>query len=311
MTTSLNKILLVDTPGAGSHEATARAQTLAGSGGGEVTVLATVNGIPEAPNRGGVDLGKLIREEGHRRAEAIAAELKRSGVNASAKVRVGPSFIEIIKEAHELQADVVIKVSESMASKGSNIGTTDLHLLRKCPCPVWITRRRERAPYERIFAAVDPGDEGWGRDTELDAKILDYAARVARTDNAELTIVHAWQMIGEGMLRGRSRFSASEVQQMLDEERSTRESRIRDLASAGTLDGVDNSIRLIKGRPSEVIPQVVEQERADLLVMGTVVRTGIKGFFIGSTAEEVIQQVGCAILALKPAGFESPVLPPA
>ncbi len=51
----------------------------------------------------------------------------------------------------------------------------------------------------------------------------------------------------------------------------------------------------------------MNSEKADLLVMGTVCRTGVPGFFIGNTAEDVLQQVDCSVLAVKPKGFVTPV----
>jgi nucleotide-binding universal stress UspA family protein len=36
-------------------------------------------------------------------------------------------------------------------------------------------------------------------------------------------------------------------------------------------------------------------------------RTGIPGFLIGNTAEQVLSEVTCSVLALKPRGFVSPV----
>lgn len=121
--------------------------------------------------------------------------------------------------------------------------------------------------------------------------------------------MHAWEMFGEALMRGRARFPASEIQGLLNDTRETHERRVQELAEATHLDGVEYDIQMIKGRPREVLANEIERERADLLVMGTVVRTGVRGYFIGSTAEEVIQQVDCAILALKPTGFASPVLP--
>lgn len=35
-------------------------------------------------------------------------------------------------------------------------------------------------------------------------------------------------------------------------------------------------------------------------------RTGISGFFPGNTAENILQKIGCSLLALKPQGFVSP-----
>jgi nucleotide-binding universal stress UspA family protein len=46
---------------------------------------------------------------------------------------------------------------------------------------------------------------------------------------------------------------------------------------------------------------------ADLVVMGTVARTGISGLIIGNTAEAILDQLMCSVLAVKPPGFTSPV----
>jgi nucleotide-binding universal stress UspA family protein len=45
----------------------------------------------------------------------------------------------------------------------------------------------------------------------------------------------------------------------------------------------------------------------DVIVMGTVCRTGVAGFFIGNTAEKILNQVECSVLTVKPEGFESPI----
>lgn len=44
-----------------------------------------------------------------------------------------------------------------------------------------------------------------------------------------------------------------------------------------------------------------------MLVMGTVARTGVAGFFMGNTAENISQRISCSLFALKPKGFISPV----
>lgn len=56
-----------------------------------------------------------------------------------------------------------------------------------------------------------------------------------------------------------------------------------------------------------MIPAITRAQRIDLLVMGTVGRTGIPGFFIGNTADSVLRQVDCSVLAIKPDGFHTPI----
>ena len=78
------------------------------------------------------------------------------------------------------------------------------------------------------------------------------------------------------------------------------------LARAGSRPG-RRSVHLLKGDPADVIAGFAKAGRVDLIVMGTVARTGIGGLLIGNTAETILQRVDCSVLAVKPAGFISPV----
>jgi nucleotide-binding universal stress UspA family protein len=64
---------------------------------------------------------------------------------------------------------------------------------------------------------------------------------------------------------------------------------------------------LLRGAASKVIPLTARRLKADLVVMGTVARTGIAGLIIGNTAEAILEQLRCSVLAVKPLGFVSPV----
>ena len=63
----------------------------------------------------------------------------------------------------------------------------------------------------------------------------------------------------------------------------------------------------IEGEAEEIIVDLAEKEKADLIVMGTVGRTDISGFFVGNTSEVILNNIGCSVLAVKPQGFVSPV----
>jgi len=41
--------------------------------------------------------------------------------------------------------------------------------------------------------------------------------------------------------------------------------------------------------------------------MGTVARTGIPGLIIGNTAESILSDIDCSLLAVKPEGFVTPI----
>ena len=62
-----------------------------------------------------------------------------------------------------------------------------------------------------------------------------------------------------------------------------------------------------KGAASKEIPLMVENYDIDLIVMGTVGRVGIPGLIIGNTAESILEQTKCSVLAIKPEGFKTPI----
>ena len=63
----------------------------------------------------------------------------------------------------------------------------------------------------------------------------------------------------------------------------------------------------MKGNAKHVVPMTAQELDVDLVVMGTVARTGIAGFFMGNTAESILNQLTCSVLTVKPPGFVSPV----
>ena len=57
----------------------------------------------------------------------------------------------------------------------------------------------------------------------------------------------------------------------------------------------------------EVIPALARELNIDLIVMGTLARTGIAGLITGNIAERVLGQIDCSVLAVKPSDFVTPV----
>lgn len=69
----------------------------------------------------------------------------------------------------------------------------------------------------------------------------------------------------------------------------------------------ETNIHNVRGLADKIIPDFIEDNSIDILVMGTVGRSGILGLIIGNTAENILQKVGCSLLALKPNGFVSSI----
>lgn len=310
-------ILLVCDEGSIHVEVIGRAIWLAKSNDARITLVDVVDAAPGELTRIFTSLaGAKARDvEGevldyHRaRLSEIAAPIKSEGIATSELVLQGIPFMEVVRKVLRDGHDLVIKgAAGAVEGRSLLFGSTDLHLIRKCPCPVWVMKKGRRRSYARVLAAVDPEPADEQR-TALNRLILELARSLAKADGSELHVVNVWQLVGEDALRnsGFGRISGTDLEMLVAHKCEQAERRLNDLLARTPEVGETRRVHLLKGAAREVIPQLAKKKRVDLIVMGTVGRTGISGLIIGNTAEAILNQVDCAVLAVKPPGFETPV----
>lgn len=296
----------------GSRSALERAAELALRNRGRLTVLSVVR-LPSdlqllAPALPAAELWDMATQDLRERLEQFVEPVRENGLQLDIEVLIGRPFIEIIRHVLDHGHDLVMTGAEGGRGslKGLSFGSTSLHLMRKCPCPVWVIKPGPHRRFERILAAVnpDPCDEDHpGVSTE----IMKLATSLARLEGSELRVVHAWDHPAEDVLRGRAGLPAADVDRIVRGTRAAHESWLNELLARHPLGGIPHNVHLLKGEPAEVIVGLAAKRSIDLIVMGTVARTGIPGLFIGNTAETVLRQVNCSVLTVKPEGFVTPI----
>lgn len=255
------------------------------------------------------------RERLLRRVAGIAGDLPVETV-----IRAGKPFLEIIRQVVDHDHDLVIKTAEVLHGLHRFLfASTDQHLLRKCPCPVWLRLPDSRRPARTVLAAVDVDEVAAGEpqtQAALNRVIIETAARIALFEGAVLRVLHAWEAPGEGLVRQWSDAGSKDdvVRRYLgDVELQHWRALDRLVASAAswlgetTLARIALTPHLVRGVATTVIPEQTRALDADILVMGTIARTGVPGFIIGNTAEDVLNSVDCSVVTVKPPGYVSPV----
>lgn len=266
----------------------------------------------------------------HSSTEVLAAHLKekqsnihsllapyRKDIEMDVMVARGKTFIEIIRAVLQYNFDLVINTCHQHGNlKSMLFGTTDMHLLRKCPCPVWLIKPQEEIKCRSILAAVDiePTVDIEKMDA-LNQQILEMAASLALSESAELHIVHAWMIFGESLRQSsRSKHLQEEVAVWMKDQKMQIKARLDEfkakldhvLGEKG-LDYLHPEVHYLEGDAYEIVPRLAEEKKVDVVIMGTIGRTGLPGFFMGNTAESILNQLNCSVLAIKPEGFVSPV----
>ena len=240
------------------------------------------------------------------RLHQITQPLLNEGLDLTATVLTGTGFIETIRQVLDNDYDLVLKGAHRGPDR-PYLRAPDLHLLRKCPCPVWILNGEAPAQSRRMLAAVDPDPEDRVRDG-LNRTVMELATSLARHDDAKLDVLNAWHVAEESTLRhGLVQIPEHEIEAILVQEEARSSQGFKHL-TAEFADFADLMRPLhLKGVAADVVPEHVESEGIDTLVMGTLGRTGIAGFFIGNTAETILNRVSCSVIAVKPEGFVTPV----
>ena len=236
-------------------------------------------------------------------------------INIQVEILTGMVFLEVIRSVLRDTYDLVIKPAESTGVMKGLFGSVDMHLLRKCPCPLWIMKPPEKPKYTCILAALDCDPlQLVASEQVFNNDILDHASTLALADGASLHLVHAWEAYAETAMMAHGAISTQGIATHVQNQESMHNKELHGLGEAlcGRI-GADAynklapSFHLLKGSAKRVIAPFAVELQADLVVMGTVARTGISGLIIGNTAEAILNQLTCSVLAVKPPGFQTPV----
>ena len=308
-------ILLIFDEGARGEATLERAATLAKENAAHLTVVEVIQELPpQAQRLVSVwrpllldDPQELVVKERQEQLTRCLESTRQQGVDGDTKVLVGDPFLEVTRAVLRNGHDLVMLTAEGQGGvKEWLFGTTSMHLMRKCPCPVWVIKPAQQERYARILAAVDSDPEDDGKDS-LNRTIMDLASSLAQLEQSELHVVHAWTLFGEAHLRHREAVPREQSATTLREVQQRHQQKLGQLLGPYALANAPHAIHLRKGEAASVIPKVAQEQQVDLLVMGTVCRTGLAGFFMGNTAEKILQEVDCSVLTVKPEGFVSPV----
>ncbi len=218
-------------------------------------------------------------------------------------VGLGKTSVEIIRQVLLQGHDLVIKTARGRTD-GRRIafGSTAMHLVRKCPCSVWLVAPSATPPPRRLLAAINPV----GNDrVPLAKKILTHAADLAKLFDAELHVLHAWNPRAESLIQSNA---ASDLV-MKHIETSHAEARGSLLAAlrATELSLPDTQVHLVLGNAVDAITSVTADQRIASVVMGSVGRSDRDGQLAGSVTAGTLPCVDCSILCVKPDGFKSPI----
>lgn len=223
----------------------------------------------------------------------ISKDIQQLGIRCDQRVIWHRNFPLVIEETVRLLTpDLVIKPC-SINNANPMAMPVERHLLRYCEAPMLLLS--ESAPSTGpILAAIDPTT------TEPVHKALNQSVLQCSKMMSHLTGID-WHVISAfaDIHRCSSLGDMGSIKTELAEQIQQWHKYIFDLNMDGYRLSEDN-LHLRAGTPEEQIPLLVNSIKAQLLVIGTMGKCGVPEGYIGNTAERILSQLNCDVLALQP-----------
>lgn len=238
---------------------------------------------------------ELLRDRTRPLLEARVQQLKEKGIEASYRIDEGVPFQRLLSEAKLGDYHLVMTGFNRHEDNWQDFlfhGSTTRQLIRYCPIPVWATSPIQEKKLDRLLVSVDFSD--------VSKKTVRIADELAEVTGAEKILLHCARY--PGLMSAR---------RMPDADRAVAEyvESVRDKINEeiDQLLGNRRSEWKVLVKDSDVIVTVEEianNHDVDLVIMGTVARTGLAGFLVGNTAEKILGELSANVWAIKPDGWK-------
>ncbi len=300
----MNRILVLTPAEDHRRRAVSLAVALARKTGASLTLLRVIEESATSPRVSeGSQLESKVRglilDCETRELQKIAESLRTSSgdrLEVDSQVHWGVPWEVVIELVERDGFDLVIKPARGLSHSGRVFfGATALHLFRRCPCPVWVVGDDGNMP-QRVLVSIDPSLDQPRR--EMASKLLDWGNAVRAASGAQVEVVSAWQAAGADLLK--ERLEESELNAYVGDALERAEKGLRKILQESSSGPAVMRCHLLAGSARDVIPEFTEDRGFDLVVVGTLGRTGIVGEILGETAELILRGVRCSVLAVSP-----------
>ena len=238
-----------------------------------------------------------VRRESNAKLKQTISNLNAPDLDITFETLLGAPYIAITHAVQHEGYDLVLAGTRGLSNWAQVfVGSTARLLVRNCPSPVWIVKESHSPPPKIVLATTD-----FSEGSLIAAR---QGLQIAQQAQSEFHLLHVIEELDEELIK-RSPHGSPMRNDINDYAKQRLEAFVRLLA----VDSSGVTLHLSLGTAWQEIARLVQHRHADLVVIGTLGRTGVSRFLLGNTAERVLETCDCSILAVKPDGFVSPVDP--
>jgi len=187
----------------------------------------------------------------------------------------------VVDYCQDKQFDLVLKAGHRSETLFHT--PCDWELIRQLQIPVLIASQQHWRQKHAVLAALDP-DAKDDAHRELNDSILKWTKKWAATFDCKIHIVYSLPV--SKILR---ELDIIDVKQYAREHREEGEEKLAALLKNYDLPDVE--MHVTAGAPERTIPHCANELKAELVIMGSTGRTGLKGKLLGNVAEKTMHNL--------------------
>lgn len=244
------------------------------------------------------DLDREARQDSEMKLRRLIANMDAVDLDVKVATLQGEPYLAITRAVQQEGYDLVLAGTRGMAAwEQFFIGSTAKRLIRKCPASVWIVKAEHVGPPKAVLAATDF--------SEVSRRAVLEGLSIANQASAEFHLLHVIDSMdvpediisripqGSSLRRGLKKGAEDHFDAFVE-----------------SLGAAPDQVRrhLTWGTPWREVGRLAQHLSIDLIALGTVGRSGVKGLLLGNTAEKVLDTCNCSMLTVKPADFVSPII---
>jgi nucleotide-binding universal stress UspA family protein len=244
----------------------------------------------ELSGESGDDQLENVRAELESHVDGTLSDAEHPTAGLQYEVFAGNPDEELLDAVEHDGHDLVVVGATGM-DRVSNflLGSLPEDIVRRSPVPVLVVPPEiEAGGYDHIVAPVDL--------TPCSLESLRHAARMARSHDARLTVLHAVPFMTESDTHPLP--DAVELGSPSEIESQARQ-HLEEFLGDVSFEGIDSETRIEMGVPKNVIGETVDDLGAELVVMGTHGRRGVAWLFLGSTATKVLRSMPSQVMTVR------------
>lgn len=222
--------------------------------------------------------------------EDMATIIRQQGFTVEVDALWGnPAYRKIVQKVLESKPDLVVqgsrhheKISRLLLSH------QDWQLLRYCPCPLLLVKDLKWPEHPTFVVAVDPTHAN-DKPAEFDQQLTAAGCAMAELTGGGVHLFHScYQPPVSGIYPVKADVNVYKEK----------------TASLLTAFGIAEShLHIEEDEVQKSLPATLKKLGASVLIMGAVSRSAVDRFFVGNTAEKLLDRVDQDVLILKPEGF--------